>query len=411
MIGETGSNNGDVSGNHGMEDVWVVKLDASGVIEWQRCLGGSDSEFPSTIRQTTDGGYVLLAQTLSNNGDVSGNHGQYDAWVVKLDPLGALEWQRCYGGSSFEFALDGDILETADGGYIMACSTQSNDGDVSGNNGVDDAWVVKLQADGEVEWQRCYGGSSFEGAFDITATNDDGYIIAGHARSNDGDLDQNQGGQDAWLIKVDSGGGIQWQSSFGGSSSEAFSAAVEHPHGVYHALGSTQSNNGDVSGNHGSIDVWLVAVTGNGDLEWQMCLGGSGSDLGSALSATTDGGLILAANTSSENGDVSGNHGGRDIWVVKLEGNGTIGVQETSALAFATSPNPTTGIFTLHFPEHAQPQHLRVLDVMGRTAFEMGMAKHNGITTVDITPIPSGSYLVEVRYADGATATERIIKL
>ena len=187
-------------------------------IEWQRCLGGSMSEETYSIKQTNDSGYIVAGYTTSNDGDVSGNHGGTDIWVVKLDINGAIEWQKCLGGSSREFVFS--IQQTNDTGYIIAGSTESNDGDVSGNHGGSDGWVVKLDINGAIEWQKCLGGSNTEQLSSIHQTNDAGYIVAGYTASNDGDISGNHVGRDGWVAKLDINGAIEWQRCLGGSSIE-----------------------------------------------------------------------------------------------------------------------------------------------------------------------------------------------
>ena len=118
----------DVSGNHGRLDAWLVKLGTNGVIQWHKCFGGTDEDTFSSVQQTDDGGYIAAGYTHSNDGDVLGNHGYQDAWVVKMDALGNLQWQKCLGGSDYDEAYQ--IQETSDGGYILAGYTYSNDGDV-----------------------------------------------------------------------------------------------------------------------------------------------------------------------------------------------------------------------------------------------------------------------------------------
>ncbi|RKZ29002.1 hypothetical protein DRQ36_09570, partial [bacterium] len=143
------SNDGDVSGHHGTPgdstDYWIVKLDSTGEIDWQRSLGGSDWDEAYSIQQTSDGGFIVAGFSLSNNGDVSGHHGSTDYpdyWVVKLNSAGNIEWQKCLGGSDWDGAAS--IQQTSDGGFIVAGGSGSNDGDVSGNHGSYDYWVVKL---------------------------------------------------------------------------------------------------------------------------------------------------------------------------------------------------------------------------------------------------------------------------
>ncbi|MBK6540913.1 MAG: hypothetical protein IPG10_06470 [Flavobacteriales bacterium] len=124
-----------------------------------------------------------------------------------------IEWQRCLGGSADDEV--NDVLETPDGGYILACMTMSADGDVTMNHGWSDAWLVKLDQGGNIEWQRTYGGTSGERAQAIDLTADGGFIVAGSSGSDDGDLTQNHGMNDMWLFKVDATGDLQWQRSFG----------------------------------------------------------------------------------------------------------------------------------------------------------------------------------------------------
>jgi hypothetical protein len=322
VAGSTDSNNGDVSGNHGGGDYWIVKLAATGNIQWQRCLGGSGYDYAYSIHQTTDGGYIVAGESGSNDGDISGNHGYFDFWIVKLAATGNIQWQQCLGGSGGLGGLGGDaaysIGQTTDGGYIVAGTTGSNNGDVSGNHGGGDYWIVKLAATGIIQWQRCLGGSDFEWASKIEQTTDGGYIITGGTRSNDGDVSGNHGDSDYWIVKLDATGNIQWQRCLGGSGGDVALSIEQTTDDGYIVAGSTDSNNGDVSGNHGGSDYWIVKLAATGNIQWQRCLGGSGYDYANSIQQTTDGGYIVAGFTDSNDGDVSGNHGNFDTWIVKL---------------------------------------------------------------------------------------------
>ena len=170
-------------------------------IQWQKSFGGSMLETAACIQQTTDGGFILAGNSNSNDGDVSGNHGTYDYWVVKLSTVGAIEWQKSLGGSSGEMAFS--IQQANDGGYIVAGYSISNDGDVSNAVGFVDSWVVKLTSIGAIEWQKSLGGSAVETANSIQQTNDGGYIVGGTSSSNDGDVSGNHGGNgDYWVVKL-----------------------------------------------------------------------------------------------------------------------------------------------------------------------------------------------------------------
>ena len=323
VAGDTQSNNGDVSGNHGNTDFWLVKLDTSGTIQWQHSYGGADYDHAYTVRQTPDGGYVAAGSSFSTDGDVTGNHGGVDYWVVKLDNLGALQWQRSLGGTAEDL---GECLAlTADSGYILCGESRSVDGDVTGNHGGGDYWVVKLDNSGTIQWQKALGGSGNDEAHSIQQTYDGGYIVSGTSGSNDGDVTGNHGGSDYWVVKLDANGDLEWQKSLGGAADEYASSIQQRDDGGYFAAGTSLSNNGDVSGNHGGFDLWVVKLDGSGTIQWQKALGETQDDWLSDLHETTNHGLIVTGEVESDGGDVSDYHGGQyDAWVVKLDGEGTV---------------------------------------------------------------------------------------
>ena len=183
-------------------------------IQWAKCYGGSEYDAALSIQQTTDGGYIVAGLSLSNDNDVSGNHGGEDYWIVKLTSTGSIEWQKSLGGSGEDRASS--VIQTTDGGYIIAGTSNSNDGDVSGNHGRDDYWIVKLSSTGILEWQKSLGGSGDDDANSIQQTTDGGYIIAGGSNSNDGDVSGNHGSDDYWIVKLAPSGSIEWQKSLGG---------------------------------------------------------------------------------------------------------------------------------------------------------------------------------------------------
>lgn len=250
-----------------------MKLDAIGAMQWQHTYGGSEHETWVDVRCTSDGGYVLTGETHSNDGDITGNHGETDAWIAKLDASGNIQWQHALGGTSGEYWPT--VRQTSDGGYVLACGTSSNDGDVSGNHGGVDFWVAKLSASGNIQWQRTLGGTGGDTPRVIEETFDGGYVIAGHTSSNDGDVSGNHGEHDYWVVKLDSIGGSQWHLCLGGSEYDRAMGIVQTSEGGYVVTGHAFSNDGDVTGNHGDVDLWAVKLDALGNMEWQNCIGGS----------------------------------------------------------------------------------------------------------------------------------------
>jgi hypothetical protein len=324
VAGTTKSNNVFVSGNHGDYDYWLIKLDDSGNLQWQKALGGSGMEEAYSVEQTSDGGYIIAGASNSNNGDVTGNHGSYDYWIVKLDNAGNIQWQKSFGGANEDYAYS--ATQTSDGGYIVAGRSKSTDGDVTGNHGDFDYWVLKLNNSGNIQWQKSYGGTKLDEAHSVRQTSDGGYAVTGFSWSNNGDLTGNHGNSaDYWIVKLNNSGNIQWQKNLGGNGADYANSAEQTTDGGYIIAGRSISNDGDVSGNHGNYDYWVVKLNNSGLLQWQKSLGSGFTDYAYSVGQTSDGGYAVAGWTYPGNhplGDVSGLKGYHDFWVVKLSGSG-----------------------------------------------------------------------------------------
>ena len=365
VAGYSRSNDGDVTGNHGDFDYWVVRLDGQGDVQWERSLGGSDWDAAQSIQQTSDGGFIVAGYSRSNDGDVTGNHGNFDYWVVKLDGQGDIQWEKSLGGSYWDAAYN--IQQTSDGEYIVVGQSASKNGDVTGNHGNFDYWVVKLDGQGDIQWQRSLGGSDDDYAHAFQQTIDGGYIIAGHSSSNDGDVTANHGLTDIWVVKLDASGNIQWQRSLGGSGYE-YAASIQQTIDVgYMIAGESRSNDGDVTANHGLADIWVVNLDAQGNIQWQRSFGGSGVDDACCIQQTSDGGYTVAGATSSVDGDVTSNHGRSDCWIVKL-GPDSVGTGSLSnrTMRAKVSPNPAELTVSLYWQSLSGIHHVHVTDLLGQ---------------------------------------------
>jgi gliding motility-associated-like protein len=322
VAGWSNSSDGDVSGNNDDSDYWIVKLDKNGQLEWENSLGGSDSEEAYDIEQTEDGGYVVAGVSASSDGDVGGNKGEEDYWIVKLDKTGQLEWENNLGGSGLDRAWS--IEQTQDGGFVVAGESKSSDGDVSGNKGEEDYWIVKLDETGQLEWENNLGGSREDRARSIEQTEDGGFIVAGLSKSSDGDVGENNGEGDYWIVKLNANGQLDWENSFGGSKFDQASSIQQTEDDGYVVAGESQSSNGDVRGNNGGRDYWILKLDATGQLEWENTFGGSGWDRARSIEQTGDSGFVVAGWSASKDGDASGNNGDTDYWIVKLDVNGQL---------------------------------------------------------------------------------------
>ena len=418
VAGYSYSNNGDVMGSHGgypFSDCWIVKLTANGTISWQKCLGGSERDEANSIQQTSDGGYIMAGRSYSNNGDVTGHHGSADSsdcWIVKLTANGTISWQKSLGGSYDDRAYS--IQQTADGGYIMAGHSYSNNGDVTGHHGSadsSDCWIVKLTANGTISWQKSLGGSGTDWATSIQQTVDGGYIVTGSSCSNNGDVTGNHGGYDFWIVKLDTNGDISWQKSLGGSATEVGYSIQQTADGGYIVAGYSSSNDGDVTINHGNgyPDYWIVKLDANGTISWQKSLGGSYDEAASSIQQTADGGYIVAGRSSSTNGDVSGNHGNSDYWIVKLGGTTAINSNFIWE-GVSIYPNPNKGDFLLEgIQEGDYPLEISITDISGRAVYQQKYSFFSESIPLHLQ-MPKGLYFLKVQSEKGIAHQKFVVE-
>jgi hypothetical protein len=334
VVGSTGSIDGDLLSNpsHGNYDAWIVKLSQAGSIIWQKRYGGSNADDITSIDQTADGGYIAAGISMSSDGDLTSNYGYSDYWVIKLDTSGNIVWQKNYGGSLQEWATY--IEQTSDLGYIVSGRSESNDGDVSGNHGTYDYWIIKLDSIGNLQWQKSYGGLNDEVPGDIHQTLDRGYIVSGYTASNNtGDVTgnhTNSNTSDYWILKLDSIGDLQWQKSLGGNQYEISKSSCQLSDGSYVVGGTAGSTNGDVTNMHGNSDeFWVVKLDTAGSILWQKAYGGNDADYCYSIFKTLDKGFVLGGITYSTDGDVTFKWGGYDYWIVKIDSAGTLQWQKS----------------------------------------------------------------------------------
>ncbi|MCO5251976.1 MAG: choice-of-anchor D domain-containing protein [Candidatus Kapabacteria bacterium] len=347
VTGYSESNNGDITENKGASDFWVLKLKFDGSIEWQKTYGGIKDDAAYSIQETSDGGYIVVGFTRSRDGDVTVNKSYIDyndLWVLKLTYDGVLEWQKTYGGNWFDSGES--IQQTEDGGYIVVGHTQSTNGDVTENKGGYDVWVLKLDLNGSIEWQKNYGGTSHDKAYSIIETRDGSYIVTGYTESNDYDITYHKGGQDAWVLKLNIDGSIAWQNTYGGFLNDIFYSIIETDDNGFIVAGTTELRNSDITVNKGVSDALIIKLKFDGSLEWQKTVGGSFNDFAYSIIESADSGFIVVGGTESRDGDVTENKGSSDAWIFKLSDDGSLEWQKTfggSKIDIAYSVQETSG--------------------------------------------------------------------
>jgi len=277
----------------GLSDAYLVKLDANGNLQWTKTIGGKEFEDGYALIQTADGGYAIAGQTNSFGA------GGYDVYVVKLDANGNLQWTKTIGGKKEDVGLM-SLIQTSDGGYAIAGATNSFG---AGNGNV---YVVKLDANGNLQWTKTIGGPGDEIGFSLIQTSDGGYAIAGSTFSF------GAGDEDVYVVKLDANGNLQWTKTIGGPKREWGSSLTQTADGGYAIAGTTTSFGA------GGEDVYVVKLDASGNLQWTKTIGGKKEDAGISLIQTSDGGYAIAGYTKSFGA------GGEDVYVVKLDASGNL---------------------------------------------------------------------------------------
>lgn len=324
--------NSNISGeknenSRGGFDYWLVKYKTNGTIQWSKTIGGAGDEGIGAINQTSDGGYILGGFSNSNiSGEKTENsRGNYDFWIVKLDKYGNILWDKTFGGSNDDIL--NCIQQTNDGGYILGGFSNSNiSGEKSENSRGDfDYWVIKLDANANIQWDKTIGGASIDELRSVEQTKEGGYILAGASYSNKSGekTEYSRGAADYWIVRLDENGLIKWDKTLGGTSQEFLYSIQQTKDGGFAGVGYSLSGiSGEkTEGDRGGYDYWMIKISRTGNLEWDKTIGGSGYEYFPALQLTYDGGYIITGeSTSNISGEKTENtKGGYDYWVVKLD--------------------------------------------------------------------------------------------
>ncbi|NHM05700.1 T9SS type A sorting domain-containing protein [Flavobacterium sp. CYK-4] len=295
-----------IDDNEGDLDYWIWKMDEDGELEWQKSFGGSGTDFLQSIRLTRDGGFILAGTSNSNKSahKIEDSKGFDDFWVIKLNAGGGQQWQRTIGGSGQEKLQS--ICQTKDGGYILGGSSDSDkSGDKADNsNGSLDYWIIKLDKDGIIEWQKTYGGAFFDELRSIEETNGGGYIVGGYSNSpsSGAKSEGNMGIGDYWILKLDKAGLIEWQKTLGGNKDDQLYAIHQTYDNGFLIGGNSDSDSSFFKkiGNGSGIDFWIVKLDSSGNNLWQQTYDIGKTDILTSLVENDDHTILLGGFAKTE---------------------------------------------------------------------------------------------------------------
>jgi hypothetical protein len=359
VFGTTRSTDGDLSGRTGTDgDYWLLKISKTGEKIWSKTYGGSDDESAARITHTKDGGYLLSGYATSSDGDVSSNAGFQDYWILKVDSQGNKQWDKSFGFPGSDQAFK--AFQTSDGGYFITGFFDVSASGGAGNDlqkgfdqtlsrgtlhGVGEFWGIKLDANGNKQWRRYFGGTNNDRSYDAWETADGGFLMTGTSESVDFDKTDPKGSYDYWAVRLTAGGDLVWTKSFGGSEIDNSYASIKTNDGNYIMVGDSRSADQDVTSPRGNADAWMVKFDDNGNKIWQKSFGGSQFDTAHSIVQRSNGDYILSGHSRSADGDLESNNGVNDAWIFIVDANGTLKAQKNvggSGLDFASEAIETS---------------------------------------------------------------------
>lgn len=277
------------------KDIYLIKVDSSGTVEWEKTFGGTGTEEGQSVRQTNDKGYIIAGTTNS-----IGN-GYTDMYLIKTDSLGNLEWEKAFGGAGGEAGYA--ARQTADLGYVLIGSTGSY------GVGYSSIYVVRTNSAGDSLWTNTYGGNRADFGYSVEVAADGGFIFVGATASF------GNGESDAYLVKTDPSGNFEWDYTYGGANEDRGYSVQELASGNFVLTGKTESFSTN-------IEAYLIMTNPVGEPVWTSYFGGSKSDEAQAVAFDDNGDIIVVGKSFSYTS------GGSDVYLIKVQGEQATDINE-----------------------------------------------------------------------------------
>ena len=329
VIGSSTSSDGLIQNKMGLEsDIILMKFDSDKYLEWVKNYGGSRDDRGQSVVEVSGIGYALLGYSMSNDGDASSNEGFHDNWVILIDSKGDIIWEKSYGFSGHDHAYN--IIKTKDGnlffnGFLDVTASRglgsTKKVGKSIKHGVGEFWCHKIDLGGNILWRKYFGGTNNDRSYDSVETSDGDFLIVGSSESKDIDISSPKGSYDIWVIKLSSNGDLLWERSYGGSKYETANSIMQSADKKIHILGSTLSNDKNISFQMGSSDFWLLTIDSDGNLLSEQTFGGSNFDKGKKIEIDSKDNLWLTGYSRSIDFDFSSNKGKNDAVLIQLSKN------------------------------------------------------------------------------------------
>jgi hypothetical protein len=419
LAGFSNSNEGldKKENSRGQSDFWIIKLNAKGGEEWQKTIGGSGQDDLTAVVRTRDGGFVVGGSSASNvSGEKTTPHyGGLDYWVLKLDKDGKIVWQHSFGGKYNDELRS--IALTEDGGFLLGGSSNSPE---SGNKtqkhlGESDYWIIKLDKDGNEQWQKIIGSTGDDQLYAIHTTKDGHYLLAGNSNSEPGNdkRSSNDNGTDFWVVKLDKDNkDILWQETYNIGKVDILTSLVENDDSTILLGGYAQgevvkgkspstalreTTNSDEKVKKGTADYVVIKIDAKGEEKWRKDVGSDGEDILKKVVETRDGGYLMAGTSSGKiSNDRNTSKGGNDFWVVKLKDKQKPKEERTPLEAI---PNPAVDYTNVIVGYEFEKGTATLVDLAGHVLQQFKITERT--VPLDLQGLPEGIYIVNIKTDKG----------
>ena len=400
----------------GWADIWVVKLDTSGNILWQNVYGGTGNEYYYlSAVELADKNIIIGCETNSDSSGTKteNSRGEYDYWVFKIDSAGNQLWDKTIGGSGTDELVD--IVVNPNGNILLTGTSDSpiSGEKTEDTYGWEDYWLVEMDSTGNILWDKTYGGDDIDYAVGGGVYYDNAYFIFGMSRSgiSGNKTTINYGDTDYWLLKINEQGQMIWDKTFGGTLLESGSSIIVSSQDNILITGASYSS---ISGNKteqgkGSNDYWLLSLDLNGTIQSQIDIGGSDADgYNLILEKASNEFVIVGGSESGVSGDKTDYcRGYSDFWVVEL--NTTVGINMAYAdNQIAVYPNPTTGDITFVLPMKTKNRVITFFNEQGMVVKKEAVPRQ--LNHISIRNLPAGLYFYRITENNKLLKTGKIVK-
>ena len=388
--------------------LWTLKLDSSGIVEWESALDLGDYGGSSSVMETIDSNYIMVG-----SGYTIGRFDSLKMWVAKKNSKGKTLWSKFYGGSKNDIGITS--IETKEGDYIIVGKSSSVDGDLYGKK-LGYTWLLKLDQNGNIIWSKYFGGTRTDYISSIITTIDGGFLAVGSSNSRES-VSSNRD-MDLWILKFNSEFSIEWEKKIGNSKEEEAISVLQTSNGDYLIASKSNGKFKDNSKVIGSSDFWVIKITSTGLILWSAYYGGANSDIPKKIIQTRDGGFLVGGTITTDSVNIPSSKGEKDFWIIKLLNDSNLYNIATSDSLFSIL-EPQTSIldsevniqFTIH-PNIATSTANVTLELteIGVTSLELFDSQGtrldillSGYQTIglkelqiDVSQYPSGRYFLKL---------------